>query len=361
VSADAGGVAPASDAIQSCISSTPTGGTLELPAGIYRVTSTIHLDQPITLRTAGTAGDTHSCLGYDGLPCVVLRADDALQVPERGFVRFGATHDVTLDHVVIDGNRDLRLQSASAQQCASGTNFPGFNAGSADSGCTSCAFVYSGSARAVCGTGLEWNGDGLTVSSSVFRDNGDHATPNMWSDGLTIHKSDGSRVTGCRFVDNSDIDFISGGGRNATYPGNSIVQSRQACFGGLMLDYFGGATSGDFTGTVVSGNTIDCGKQLCDFGIELGPHPWYVSPNILGGTVSGNTVTGGKFDINAEGAGTNAAPVVVTGNTIGTVPRVGQFMCGPMGTTTFNVSPDSVVDLRGGQPPTASITVHLCP
>ncbi len=128
-----------------------------------------------------------------------------------------------------------------------------------------------------------------------------------------------------------------------------------------MLDNFNGGTSGDFTGTTVTGNAIDCGAQQCDYAIELGPHPWYLSANLIGGTVSGNTAIGGKFNIDAEGAGTTASPMVVTQNTIGTAPTSASFLCGTKPTTAFNISPDSNVDVQSGPAATGSLTQHGCP
>lgn len=358
VSADLSGTSSASVQIQSCIDATASGGTLELPAGVYRITSELQFNKPITLRTTGTSGVGVNCLDLGGPSCAIFRADANLSVP-RGFVRFGATTGVTLDHVVLDGNRAARLSSAAAATCASGTNGAGFNASTA--GCTGCSFTRGISARALCGTGWEWSGDQATVTNSVFRENGAHTVQNMWSDGLTLLQSDGASVTASQFLDNSDVDLIFGGGTNATLQNNTVAHLAQASFAGLMLDNFNGGTSGDFTGTTVSSNSVSCGAQLCDFAIELGPHPWYLSANIIAGTVSGNTAVGGKFNINAEGAGTTAAPMTVTGNTIGAAPASATFLCGTRATTAFNVSPDSHVATGTGPAPTGSIAFHLCP
>ncbi|MHB8876122.1 MAG: right-handed parallel beta-helix repeat-containing protein [Myxococcaceae bacterium] len=358
VQADIGGVASASAQVQQCIDAAPAGGTVLLPAGIYRVTSELQLSKPLTLGTAGTQALTAGCLDPDGPRCAVFRADANLSVP-RGFLRLGATTAVVLDHLVLDGNRGQRLTSAAAGQCAAGNNGAGFNASTG--GCTGCSFLRSGSARALCGTGFEWRGDQATVTGSVFRENGAHTVTNMWSDGLTLLQSDGARVTASRFVDNSDVDLIFGGGTNATVQNNRISHFAQATFAGLMLDNFNGSTSGDFTGTVVSGNSIECGALLCDFAIELGPHAWYQSANIIGGTVSGNSATGGKFGINVEGGGTVAQPMVVTGNTLGPSPSSATFLCGARACTAFNVSPDSHVDVQTGPAPTGAFQFHDCP
>ena len=360
VQADIGGGVSASAQIQQCIDNTPSGGVLELPAGIYRITSEIAVNKPLTLRTSGTDGSQVGCLDPSAPRCVVFRADDNLNLP-RGFFRPGTTDHVALDHIVLDGDRDARLSSEAAATCASGTNNgAGFNAST--SGCVACSFLYSASVRALCGTGFEWLGAGATIDHSVFEFNGDHATTNMWSDGLTLLQSDNAIVTNSRFIDNSDIGLICGGGQNAVFRNNYIAQVHQASFAALMLDNFNGTTSGNFTGATVSGNTVMCPGLLCDFAIELGPHPWYLSANLIGGTVKQNTVVGGKFNINAEGAGTAESPMVVTGNVLGDSPSVADFFgCGAHAATAFNVSPDSHVDVGAGPAATGNITQHLCP
>lgn len=206
---------------------------------------------------------------------------------------------------------------------------------------------------------MEWDGDGIHVTDSVFLGNGDHATQNMWSDGLTIHKSDGAVVDHSSFIDDSDVGFISGGGKNASYTQNVAEQLSQTSFAAMMLDNFDNAALGDHTGAVLSDNLVAC-PAGCHFGIELGPHPWYPSPNILGGTVSGNTVVGANIEINAQGAGTVGAPTVVTNNTLGATPASAAFTCGTVsGLSPLNVSSESVVDLKGGSA-TGSISVP-CP
>jgi hypothetical protein len=363
VTGDPSGGDDARAGLQACLDATPAGGTLALPAGIFRLSGAISITKPMTLTTAGATASPASCLAYDAPRCAVFRAD-ATVLPSaastRGFVRMGLgsapVSSVTLDHVVVDGNRGARITSPAATACAAGNNGDGINIGAA---CTGCTVTGSASARALCGSGLEWDGDGVTVKNSVFVGNGDHDTQNMWSDGLTIHKSDGAVVDGCRFIDNSDVGFISGGGTNAKYTGNVALQLVQASFAAMMLDNFGNGALGKFGGTVMSGNTVICAAP-CHFGIELGPHPWYASPNIEGGTVTGNVVRGAYVGINAQGAGTIASPTVITGNDLGPTPTSATFQCGTVsGLTSLNVSAESVVDLKGGAA-TGSISVP-CP
>ena len=358
--ADPSGNTDAHQAIQSCIDATPSGGTLALPAGIYRLSAVVTIAHAMTLTTANTQ-NAASCMDYATAPCAVFRAD-AQDAPSgaRGFFRVGTistgVSNVTLDHVVFDGNRAARLGSNMATQCAQGNNGEGINVGS---NCANCTLSHMASVRAICGTGMEWDGDGITVKDSWFAFNGDHATQNMWSDGLTIHKSNSGVVDACTFVDNSDVDLISGGGTNAKYTNNTVEQLQQSSFAGIMLDNFDSSALGDHTGAAVTNNLVAC-PAACHFGIELGPHPWYASPNIIGGSVSGNTVIGGYIQINAQGSGTSAQPTIITANTLGATPTSAAFQCGTVnGLSPLNVSSESVVDLKGGSA-TGTISVP-CP
>ncbi len=357
VAADLNGTQSASAQLQQCVDATAVGGVLEIPAGIYRMTGELVLNRPMTIRTAGTASVEAGCLEAGGPACAILRADEALNVA-GGFFKMGQTESVTVDHLVLDGNRERRLDSEAARICKTTSNANGFNA---QSRCTNCSFLRSASIRALCGTGMEWFGAGATVTRSIFRDNGRHTDNAMWADGLTLLQSDGAKVTQNTFIDNSDIDFIFGGGTNAMIAGNTVIHQAQATFAGLMLDNFNNSTSGDFTNTVVRDNSINCGAQQCDFGIELGPHPWYLSRNLIGGTVSNNAIVGGKIQINCEGAGTAAQPMFVTGNQMGPSPERARFNCGTKRTTVFNISPDSFVNTGAGPAATGSFEFHICP
>jgi hypothetical protein len=168
-------------------------------------------------------------------------------------------------------------------------------------------------------------------------------------------------VTGNLLRNNSDVDLILGGGTSSAVTGNTIEHTTQASFAGLMLDNFNGGTSGDFQGTTVSGNTVSCGAQLCDFGINLGPHAWYLSANTIGGEVTANTVSQGKICLNIDGAGTAAHPVKVYQNTLGGSPSSATFNCGARATSSYNIGPDSVVDVAGDPTPHTSYAWHQCP
>ena len=358
VTADIGGVTSASAQLQQCIDATASGGTLEIPAGIYRMTGAVVLSRPIVLRTRGTSGASTGCLRPGAPACAVLMAATDLDV-DNGFFQIADTASpVTVQHLVLDGNRLARLGSNAAAVCASGNNRRGFNAIARGDG---HGFSYNASVRALCGTGMEWRGHNATLVGNLFEGNGDHDTQMMWSDGLTIHEANNSTVSNNLMRDNTDVDLILGGGSHTGVTGNRIEHVNEAAFAGLMLDNFNGGTSGDFVGADVSGNTVACGAQLCDFGINLGPHAWYLSANTLGGAVHGNSVTNGKIGLNIDGAGTVAHPVVVYQNSLTGSPGSASFNCGSRATSNYNIGPDAVVDHNGDGTTFTSNEWHSCP
>jgi hypothetical protein len=322
------------------------------------MTGAVTLPRSIVLRTRGTASSTAACMLPGSPPCAVLQAAPDLDAA-GGFLQIldGST-DVTVEHLVLDGNRGARLGSAAASACAAGNNRKGFNAIARGTG---HRFAWNASVRALCGTGMEWRGGEATISWNYFGDNGDHETNRMWADGLTVHEADSSTIEGNECWNNSDVNLIVGGGAGSTIRGNRIVNTTQASFAGLMLDNFNGGTSGDFRGTAVTGNRVDCTTLLCDFAVEIGPHAWYLPRNIFGGEVHGNTAVHGKFCINVEGAGTAESPVAVWDNAIGGSPASASFMCGTRPTSNYNIGPDSVVDHRGDATAWTAYTHHECP
>jgi hypothetical protein len=354
VQVDNTGAQGATAAFNACIGQTASGGTFNVPVGTYKMDGKVLIDKPMTLRTAGSAGKGR-CGG--SVACATLVAAPDLFVL-GGFLELGDTHDVTVDHIILGGNRAKRLASAAVTHCQDqshpdGTRY-GYNARATN--CTNCKFTNSISRGTLCGSSFEWVGNSATITNNAFNSNGDHNNFRMWADGLTLLHSDGAVVTGNDFNDNSDVDLVCGGATSATITGNHISQSVQAAFAGLMLDNFNDSQPGLFTGTTVANNTVSCSGG-CDFGINLGPHPWYLSHNIQGGTVRDNTIVGAKVSLDAEGAGTTANPVTVFGNHIsGTA--IGRF-CNAAD-SAFNISPDSVVDRHGETSTVTNNVYHLC-
>jgi hypothetical protein len=331
--ADPTGKISARSAIQACIDANYFG-TLALPPGDFLIDGAgLSIVSRITITTQGTSS-LGACLSSGSVPCARFLASPGLY-REGGMLKVNGSF-VTLDHIILDGNRSARVGSAAWNSCADGFNRYGFNA-QVDQA-YAVAFVNSASTNAVCGTGLEWRGDSAVVRNSRFLSNGGHNLPNMWSDGLTLLQSNNAVVEDSRFTDNSDVSFIFGGGTNALIQNNFIVQVSQFAFGGFMMDNFNLQTSGVFDGATVTGNTITCSPwSMCYYAAQFGPHPWYQSPNITGGTFSNNTVTGGYIALNVDGA----SSVTINSNSVSTGSTTGP--CLGVAASRFNVAPDSSV------------------
>lgn len=397
VTLDNTGRRAATEDLQTCIDRTG-GGTLRLQPGTYRITGQLRITEPITLCTADSAEESGGCLrspcdlGRPGSNCARLLADRNLQAT-GGFVVAQNTSGVSLDHVILDGNRGERVYVAPGQlsETASRCKSPEPNAGMNASflGCQNCGFVGSASIGAVCGSALQWVGSDAVVVDSAFLDNGQNSQQSadnyLWADGLTLLDGERARVERNTFRDNTDVGLIIGNAPGAQIQENRIVQQSQTAFAGLMLDNFGGSQCGDFRGASVRSNTVSCdssSQRLCFFGIQLGPHPWYLpaglpprcaSPlaegtNIKGGTVHGNTVQGAAQGFDIDGAGTSLAPIRVYDNAVsGWASSIRFPACGVRTTSSHNAtaSPDSFADRRrgdGNPDPTAYTEelFHIC-
>jgi len=347
--ADLTGATSANAAVQACMSATATGGALDLPAGSYRMDGQVQPKASTSIRTVGATGTSTACTR--GIPCAVLLAAPSFNTTDgfMGVVQSG----VTLDHLVLDGNRSARIGSTAQQQCKGGNNHAGYNA---IAHAASFSFIGSASVNALCGTGMELIGDNAVISGSVFNGNGDHYTTNTWSDGLTALSSNGMKITNSYFGENSDVSLVIGGSKNAIVQNNTVYQSQNRAFAGMMLDNFNGSQPSDFSGTVVSNNTITCNN--CDFAMNLGPHPWYLSSNIYGGTVTANYIRGGSITLNVDGAGTSSLPLWVYSNDLGAAHTITGGPCGV--NSRLNISPDSVMK-SGSTAPDTRYYVHQCP
>ena len=352
---DSRGPYGAADALQECISRAPAYSSIEIPPGTYVLHRQVIVSTPLTIRTAGSGGTPLSCAA-DPAPCAVLvAAPDLLAM--WGPLVVWSTNNVSLEHLVIDGNRSARAASIAAGFCLTRSNTFGFNASVLD--CSDCTLDDVVSAHALCGTGMVWSGARATIQRSAFVANGD-AARQMWSDGLTLISAPESLVRANQFVDNSDVALLIAYGVRARVEDNVVVQRTQPSFAGLMLHNFNAnvRTSGDFRGAVFAGNTVDCGALLCAFGIQGGPRPWNMKGIIVGGDLHDNAVRGAKVGINVDGAGVFSAPVAIYDNRVTPAPA-GSYFSGcaqPISADWMNVAPASVVDRRDE---TARTSSHL--
>ena len=345
---DSRGPYGAADALQACITRAPAYSSIEIPPGTYVLYRQVIVSTPLTIRTAGSGGTLLSCAANAAQCAVLVAAPDLLAM--WGPLVVWSTNNVSLEHLVIDGNRSARAASTAAGFCLTRSNTFGFNASVLD--CRDCTLDDVVSAHALCGTGMVWSGARATIQRSAFVSNGD-ASRGMWSDGLTLIYAPESVVRDNQLVDNSDIALIIGYGVNSRVERNVVMQRMQPAFAGLMLHNFNSTdlrTSGDFRGAIVSDNTVDCGPQLCVFGIEVGPGPWSKKLIVIGGDVHDNAVRGAKVGINVDGAGTRGAPVAVRRNAVSGIAEGTYFSdCSqPIAADVINVSPTSFVD-RGDE------------
>jgi hypothetical protein len=286
--------------------------------------------------------------------------------------------NITLDHIVVDGNRGQRRDTGPGISCGkkwagheSEGRGPGYN--SAVHNCASCTLVGFASINALCGTGCEFSGADARIERSAFLNNGDHFGRNSgreshkWSDGLTINSGPRCTVRDCLFVDNSDINFILANAHGGHVSGNTIRMINNAAFGGIMMDNFNNPSYSNHSGLLVSNNTIDC-AQRCHYGIEVGPFPWYTAAPIFGGEVSGNRVGGAGFSINVDGAGVAHHAVRIThnqfvGQCVDGYPCVSGKVVSPWGNCShLNIAPNAVVDRGGDTAPMAThFAIRTCP
>lgn len=312
-SADPGGQVSASSAIQSCIDQIGAGGTLELPAGTYLMTSQLKLAFPFTLRTQGLLDSTQTCT--DGANCATLKAAPSF-ADRYGILMLGgpgAVERIVLDHVAVDGNRSARLSGPAYDACKKGSdNTYGFNV--TVQNCSNCKVTYSASSNALCGTGMQWAGNGATIEHNIFARNGDHDAVPMWADGLTLHDSDDSSIQDNRMTDNSDVGLISFGSARTKIIGNVITQSGEGAFAALMLDSL---RTGDYTGSRIAGNSVTCAPGKCFFAVNIGPDAWYPENRpVFGGRFEDNTISGGTIGLNIGGTSNTAQLMYVGGNNI---------------------------------------------
>lgn len=355
---DARGPFGAADVLQDCLDRAPAFSSVEIPPGTYLLHRQVSVSTPLTLRTAGSANTSLSCMAAPDQCAILMAGPDLLEA--NGFLIIHSTNNVMLEHLVLDGNRNARLSSAAAQSCQAGKNSRGFNA--AVLGCVRCALDDVVSRNALCGTGMVWSGAQAVIRRSEFRANGDATTPRMWADGLTLVYAPESEIRQNRFIDNSDVGLIVGYGVRSRVERNVVLQRTQAAFAGLMLDNFNSNELGDFRGAVIANNTVDCGSQLCLFGIQVGPRPWYHARNIVGGEVYSNEVHGAKVGINVDGAGLRRVPIAIFANRVWNIPAQSSFSdCArPIPTDWMNIAPTSVVDRRDESAPTGAHLSDPC-
>ena len=348
------------DALQACIDAAPPGSAVEIPRGVYRLDRQVVISTPLTIRTEGSATGGVTCQSAPDR-CARLTAGEGF-LDAYGLLLVHDTSHVTLEHIVIDGNRRARLSTPAGAACRAGRNTTGFNASVV--GCLECALRDFVSTNALCGTAMLWSGAQATIERSDFRNNGQAGTRELLADGLTAIYAPDSMIVNNRFIDNSDVGLILGYGVRTRVEDNDVIQRDHDLFAGIMLDNFTSSDlrrAGDFRGAVVTDNVVDCRPHFCLFGIQLGPRPWFPGVNIVGGAIFENQIHGAKVGINVDGAGTTTAPVKIYSNRVTDVPPGAFANCvNGMSTDWMNIAPTSIVDRSDERTPTGTHLSDTC-
>ncbi len=349
--------------LQQCIDETTYGDILYVPTGLYSLESGLTIQQAISLVSNATV----SCEMGDLFSCTTIQASPGFY-SSTGLIHIVAgASNVNLDRLIIDGNRNNRLNSQSGNECKNNVDNRNSGRNGVSDSCSGCSITNSIIANALCASGFIWIGDSCTFTNNQIINNGDHFTQNMWADGITCLGCDRTEISGNYFAENSDIDLILGSGHSSYVHDNTFVhdaRNNRPSFGALMLDNFASTTSGDYADARIENNNINCGSGTgCCYGIELGPHPWYASAPITGPfSLTNNIISGAGVGINVDAGGSAAAPVALNNNAIANTAR--SFTCGALCGITqmgsdINVSHDSAVTMSENNQ-ASSQTTYAC-
>jgi hypothetical protein len=121
---------------------------------------------------AGLSTTDPGCGRPGASPCATFRASAGLS-SMYGVLSVHDTANVTVDHIVLDGNRWERLTGPAGLACAAANGNRAIAYTSGIHNCVGCNLLGAVSMHAVCGTGLEFSGSGFTVKNSFFHINGE--------------------------------------------------------------------------------------------------------------------------------------------------------------------------------------------
>jgi hypothetical protein len=322
------GSADQSRIIGDCLRSAKPGDIVALTVGVYRMDAPVTVDRGLTLTSVGAQGLPLTCLASEAPPCAELRASPSLNVPDGLLRLVGA--DITLDHLVLNGNRRARVGTASWTECGrlGGNRRMGFT--SVATRCDRCRVQFNAIVGTLCGSSLELGGDDAVIRDNSFLDSGD---PQEAAGPEFIPRiSDGFSVTGARYSvlsnlvqDATDQAIILFDGPGAVVEFNEVRQTDEArpVYSGITIDNSGLDGRGNFVGAEIRGNRVICSdggprERNCHFGIAIGSGPWRPPPTtaVKGPAVHGNVVRHARQGIVVEGAGVEGAPVRVWNNDV---------------------------------------------
>lgn len=332
--------------LQKCLDRLPAGRVLALPPRLYVLHAPITIHQRVTITSAGVDAAAPGCG-----PDIDSRCATLVLAPLRGDIPLDrmpveiANAGVSFSHLRVlgSGGKDPAYDRRVCLDPQTRPMGGGIRVRASN-------FTFSGSSiRGVaCYTAMEVRAgaDHLRVSDSQFWENGDHQTPLMWADGLTVHDAKDATVTKNQFHDNTDVQLIFGGCAHCTISHNRFSHSQgfnRASFAELMLQSWP-TTSGDFSGSRISENAIDCSPaKRCGYGIMIGSSPWYTG-RVGGGEVSRNTVRSAMIGLNVDQL---TGPMVIRDNTISDSGGRYRSACGIKDWPSLNTAPSSIKLTRG--------------
>ncbi len=331
-----------SKTLQSCFDKTPNGETLFLPKGKYTIINEVIIKHPMKLTTLDAS--SNKCSPDEDHGCVELKAG-----PET-FTKIGffkvLSKDVTIDHIVINGNRQERYKSPAAEKCKIGPdNTYGMNDQFVGDNITITNSVFK---NALCGTGLYLiSGSGFNITNNTVTSNGIHDQENFWSDGLTALEILNSKIINNLFSDNTDVDLILGACPNCTIQSNLITHSNSftsSSFAAIMIQAWpnipSGGTTGNYTGADISNNNVNCSVgQRCGIGLYVGQSAWYEA-NTYGGNVHDNTVVGAQQGFAVD----KVKNFSIANNQVSGSQGTFETSCGKKYFSAFVITPGTVVD-----------------
>ncbi|QBM76826.1 right-handed parallel beta-helix repeat-containing protein [Sphingomonas sp. AAP5] len=324
--------------LQKCLDHLPAASVLALTPRIYVLHAPITINQRVTITSAGVGATAQGCSpNIDNRCATLVLAAMHGAIPLDRMPLEIAKAGVSLRHLRVQGSRGAD-KAYDQRVCLNEQTRPmggGIRVRASN-------FTFSGSAiRGVaCYTAMEVRAgaDHLRVIDSLFWENGDHQTPLMWADGLTVHEAKDATITRNLFRDNTDVQLIFGGCARCRISHNSFTHSEGfggASFAELMLQSWP-TTSGDFSGSLISENAINCSPtKRCGYGIMIGSSPWYAG-RATGGEVSRNTVRFAMIGLNVDRL---TGPMVIRDNTIAESGGRYSSACGTKDWPALNTAP----------------------
>lgn len=304
------------DHLQACVNAAAEGGIVELAPVTYAIQKPLVIGKSILLRTAGLDTGAPGCRENQDGRCAVIKGLSPLLGANYGLVEITAPK-IAVHHIVVDGDLAQRRHGAEAQACLNATsNRLGMNV--TVTGGAGHVFYRMSSLNTVCGSALAFAGvtPGLRLVENYVARAG-IKPGSTWADGITVSDSSDSVVRGNEVIDATDVGIILGGCANCDISDNVVAHSdnfASSSFAAFMI-YSWPATSGDYTGTVVTRNRIDCAGYRCGFGLLLGDRPWNTG-TLKGGRYFGNSIKGAQVGFAVNDATDPAAPLTIGANTV---------------------------------------------